>query len=40
MRITILVTGMTCASCVLRVERALSKREVVAGASVICSHRM
>src|SRR5687767_2768990 len=32
--VTIPVTGMTCASCVRRVERALSKREGVAGASV------
>ena len=31
--VTIPVTGMTCASCVRRVERALSKREGVAGAS-------
>src|SRR5215217_2849945 len=33
-RITIPVTGMTCASCVGRVERALSKKEGVAEASV------
>jgi P-type Cu+ transporter len=33
-RITIPVTGMTCASCVRRVERALSKKEGVAEASV------
>jgi P-type Cu+ transporter len=33
-RITIPVTGMTCASCVRRVERALSKQEGVAEASV------
>ncbi|MBA2711962.1 MAG: copper-translocating P-type ATPase, partial [Rubrobacteraceae bacterium] len=32
--VTIPVTGMTCASCVRRVERALSKREGVAGANV------
>ncbi len=32
--LTILVTGMTCASCVRRVERALSKKEGVASASV------
>ncbi|MEJ7841399.1 MAG: heavy metal translocating P-type ATPase [Rubrobacter sp.] len=32
--VTIPVTGMTCASCVGRVERALSKKEGVAGASV------
>jgi Cu+-exporting ATPase len=33
-RITIPVTGITCASCVRRVERALSKKEGVAEASV------
>jgi Cu+-exporting ATPase len=33
-RITIPVTGMTCASCVRRVERALSRKEGVAEASV------
>jgi Cu+-exporting ATPase len=33
-RIDIPVTGMTCASCVRRVERALSKKEGVAEASV------
>jgi Cu+-exporting ATPase len=33
-RINIPVTGMTCASCVRRVERALSKKEGVAEASV------
>jgi P-type Cu+ transporter len=33
-RITVPVTGMTCASCVRRVERALSKQEGVAEASV------
>jgi P-type Cu+ transporter len=33
-RITIPVTGMTCASCVRRVERTLSKKEGVAEASV------
>jgi P-type Cu+ transporter len=33
-RVTIPVTGMTCASCVRRVERALEKKEGVAGASV------
>src|SRR5215211_3173971 len=33
-RITIPVTGMTCASCVRRVERTLSKKEGVAKASV------
>jgi Cu+-exporting ATPase len=33
-RITIPVTGMTCASCVRRVERALAKKEGVAEASV------
>jgi Cu+-exporting ATPase len=33
-RITIPVTGMTCASCVRRVERAFSKKEGVAEASV------
>ncbi len=33
-RVDIPVTGMTCASCVRRVERALSKQEGVAGASV------
>src|SRR5215203_2928538 len=33
-QITIPVTGMTCASCVRRVERALSKKEGVAEASV------
>jgi P-type Cu+ transporter len=33
-RVTIPVTGMTCASCVRRVERALSKQEGVAEASV------
>jgi Cu+-exporting ATPase len=33
-RVTIPVTGMTCASCVRRVERALSKTEGVAEASV------
>ncbi len=33
-RINIPVTGMTCAACVRRVERALSKREGVAEASV------
>jgi Cu+-exporting ATPase len=33
-RITIPVTGMTCASCVRRVERALSKKEGVTEASV------
>jgi copper ion binding protein len=33
-RITIPVTGMTCASCVRRVERALSKQKGVAEASV------
>jgi Cu+-exporting ATPase len=33
-RVTIPVTGMTCASCVRRVERALSKKEGVAEASV------
>ena len=33
-RITIPVTGMSCASCVRRVERALSKQEGVAEASV------
>ena len=33
-RITIPVVGMTCASCVRRVERALSKKEGVAEASV------
>ena len=33
-RITIPVTGMTCASCVRRVERALSKKEGVAEVSV------
>ncbi len=32
--LTIPVTGMTCASCVRRVERALSKKEGVASASV------
>src|ERR687890_1696214 len=32
-RITIPVTGMTCASCVRRVERTLSKKEGVAEAS-------
>ena len=32
--VTIPVTGMTCASCVRRVERALSKKEGVASASV------
>ena len=32
--LTIPVTGMTCASCVRRVERALSKRQGVAAASV------
>ncbi len=32
--LTIPVTGMTCASCVRRVERALSKRDGVASASV------
>jgi copper chaperone CopZ len=32
--VTIPVTGMTCASCVRRVERALSRREGVAGATV------
>jgi Cu+-exporting ATPase len=32
--VTIPVTGMTCASCVRRVERALSKRQGVAAASV------
>jgi P-type Cu+ transporter len=31
--LTILVTGVTCASCVWRVERALSKQEGVANAS-------
>src|ERR671916_1565549 len=33
-RITIPVTGMTCASCVRRVERTLSKKEGVAEASI------
>src|SRR5829696_2581474 len=33
-RITVPVTGMTCASCVQRVERTLSKKEGVAEASV------
>src|SRR5215211_1864881 len=33
-RINIPVTGMTCASCVRRVERTLSKKEGVAEASV------
>src|SRR5215213_7959513 len=33
-RITIPVVGMTCASCVRRVERALSKKEGIAEASV------
>jgi cation transport ATPase len=33
-RVTIPVTGMTCASCVRRVEGALSKKEGVADASV------
>src|SRR5829696_8852415 len=33
-RVTIPVTGMTCASCVRRVEQALSKKEGVAEASV------
>jgi P-type Cu+ transporter len=33
-RITVPVTGMTCASCVRRVEQALSKKEGVAEASV------
>jgi P-type Cu+ transporter len=33
-RITIPVTGMTCASCVRRVERTLSEKEGVAEASV------
>jgi Cu+-exporting ATPase len=33
-RISIPVTGMTCASCVRRVERTLSKKEGVAGTSV------
>jgi copper chaperone CopZ len=33
-RIAILVTGVTCASCVRRVEWALSKKEGVAEASV------
>src|SRR5215211_6074141 len=33
-RITISVTGMTCASCVRRVERALSKKAGVIEASV------
>src|SRR5215213_5366917 len=33
-RITVPVTGMTCASCIRRVERVLSKTKGVAGASV------
>ena len=33
-RVTIPVTGMTCASCVRRVERALSRKEGVAEATV------
>lgn len=32
--LTIPVMGMTCASCVSRVERALSRQEGVSGASV------
>ena len=33
-RITIPVTGMTCASCVRRLERAISRKEGVAAASI------
>ena len=36
-RVTFPVTGMTCASCVRRVERALEKKEGVAESSVNCA---
>jgi cation transport ATPase len=37
-RITVSITGMTCASCVRRVERALSKKAGVMEASGLRSH--